>query len=158
MSLPIPSTTEVQAAHLICFASDEIPVRGDLQLEEVDGRMFCHLTSSQDLLPHFMGQMESDGSNISSSTRSERSASCGQGRGRFTDKAKKVLERLKEEDGLYWDEIAERIPEHTQRSLQVHYSTTLKARPETPETPKRNRKCQRARYLSLMTGLRFSRN
>ena len=41
---------------MVC-ASDEIPVRGDLQLKEVDERMFRYLTSSRDLMPHFMGQM-----------------------------------------------------------------------------------------------------
>jgi hypothetical protein len=124
---------------------EEIPIRGDLKLKEVDGKILYSLTFSQVLLPHFRGQKQSDRSDISRSTRSAGSAPLGQGRGRYTDKEKELLKRLKEEDRLSWDEIAERIPEHTKGSLQVHYSTMLKDRLDTPETSKHNRKHQRAR-------------
>jgi hypothetical protein len=124
----------------VAYASEEIPVSGVLTLKEVDGRMQYNLTFSQDLLRRFLGQKQSERSNTSRSTCSERSTSSlvqGRGmagRGRYKFKAKddeNIIQWKKE--GKSWDEIAKLLQGSTKQSIQVRYSTKLKYRMEPPK-------------------------
>ena len=58
---------------------------------------------------------------------------------KFSPEDNMRLRRLKEDECLLWDEITEQFPERSKGTLQVHYSTKLKHRPETPKKIRKRR-------------------
>ncbi|KAG9240287.1 hypothetical protein BJ878DRAFT_395596, partial [Calycina marina] len=57
----------------------------------------------------------------------------------FSSDDDELLRQLKGE-GLSWDEISDRFPGRSKGTLQVHYSTELKPRPETSMNSKKRRR------------------
>jgi hypothetical protein len=131
----------------VTYASEEISVSGVLTLKEVDGRMQYNLTFSQDLLPRFLGQKQSERSNASRSTCSNGSTSSlverrgvgRRGRYRFKKEDDEKIIQMREK-GKSWDEIAEEISGSTKGSIQVRYSTKLKDRMGTPKRVSKRRR------------------
>ncbi|KAH8587516.1 NACHT domain-containing protein [Bisporella sp. PMI_857] len=130
--------------------SEEIPIHGYLTLKTIESKVVYCLTFSQQLLPEPGGTSQRQGiprSVSSSSDRRdseqlsvhERTMSRPVRNSRFSSQEDKLLLQLKRE-GLSWDEISDRFPERSKGTLQVHYSTKLKPRPESKNTRKRRRR------------------
>lgn len=130
--------------------SEEIPIYGYFTLKTIGSKVVYCLTFSQELLPKPSGisQRQDIARSVSSSSDrrdSERSPvqehaiSRPVRNSRFSSRDDELLLQLKGE-GLSWDEISDRFPERSKGTLQVHYSTKLKPRSETPKKIKKRRR------------------
>jgi hypothetical protein len=147
----------------VAYASEEVPVSGVLTLKEINGRMQYSLTFSQDPLPRLLGQRQSDRSNTSRSTPSDRSRSslvqgrgtAGRGRYKFKDEDDENIIQWREE-GKSWDDIVKLLPESTKQSIQVRYSTKLKHRMAVVAGFKKGRETDEETILFWHRGLSLS--
>jgi hypothetical protein len=154
-----PSTHSLSVSHQATAAtsscsiqeSEEIPIRGYLTLKTIESKVVYCLTFSQDLLPEPRGTPQSQGTAKSVSRSGdrrdserlpvqERTVSRPARNSRFSREEDILLLRLKEEEGLSWDEISDRFPERSKGTLQVHYSTKLKPRLVTSKNTKKRRR------------------
>lgn len=132
---PTPSTTAPQ--------SEEIPIRRFLTLKTFKSKVIYCLSFSQELSPHPGGTYVSRSGNRGDSEqppRQEQTTSRPVRHSKFSPEDDKLLRRLKEDECLSWDEIAEQFPERSKGTLQVHYSTKLKRRSGTTKKAKKRRR------------------
>jgi hypothetical protein len=111
--------------------SEEIPIRGFLTLKAVESKVIYYFSFSQDLSPQPGGTYVSRSGDRRDSERSplqQHATSTYARHSKFSPEDDKLLQRLKEDGRLSWDEIAEQFPGRSKGGLQVHYSTKLKRR------------------------------
>ena len=120
--------------------SEEIPISGFLTLKTFKSKVIYCLSFSQELSPQLGGTSVSRSGDRRDSEQSplqEQATSTHVRHSKFSPQDDKLLRRLKEDECLSWDEIAEQFPERSKGTLQVHYSTKLKRRSGTTQKAKK---------------------
>jgi len=100
--------------------SEEIPIRGFLTLKTFESKVMYCFSFSQELSPHPGGTYVSrrgDRGDSEQPPLQEQTTSRPIRHSKFLPEEDKLLRRLKEDECLSWDEIAEQFPERSKGTL-----------------------------------------
>ena len=126
--------------------SEEIPIRGFLTLKTFESKVIYCFSFSQELSPHpggtYFSRSGGDRGDSEQPPQQEQTTSRSTRHLKISPEEDKLLRRLKEEECLSWDEIAEQFPKRSKGTLQVRYSTKLKRRSGTSRNANKRRRTE----------------
>lgn len=125
--------------------SEEFPICGFLTLKTIGSKVTYTVSFFQEpLLQPSETDVFTSGDRVDSGRlpRQGQATSRPVRRLKYEREDNELLRRLKEEECLSWDEIAEHFPERSKETLQVHYNTKLKRRSGISKKAKKRRKSE----------------